>query len=359
MPLPSNANLGFVAGQFIDGTGAPAAGKKVTFTPSVKTLLDAGATPNPVTILPKKITVTLDENGYVPTTTEATAASMDGQHLLATTDTDLSPTGWTWKADFAFGPEFERSSFSFALDVGEQIDLTTESSIPPSGGAVIVQGIPTGGADGQFLAKASALSYDTEWVDPPAGGGGGSTTLDGLTDVSTAGATSGQVLKYNGTQWVPGTDLVGGGGGSTAWADITGKPAAIGAGADAAAARAAIGAGTSSLAIGTSGTTAKAGDYAPTWTEVSGKPASIAAGADAAAARAAIGAGTSSLAIGTTGSTAMAGNKTAANLGGIVSDPTGIPGAFALENFVGIAKVDYDALVDPETNYPNVTFLEV
>lgn len=47
------------------------------------------------------------------------------------------------------------------------------------------------------------------------------------------------------------------------WAGISGKPAVIAAGADAAAARTAIGAGTSSLALGTTAGTAKAGDYAP------------------------------------------------------------------------------------------------
>jgi hypothetical protein len=41
---------------------------------------------------------------------------------------------------------------------------------------------------------------------------------------------------------------------------------------DAPTARTAIGAGTSNLAIGTTGTTAKAGNYVPGWTEVTGKP---------------------------------------------------------------------------------------
>lgn len=79
---------------------------------------------------------------------------------------------------------------------------------------------------------------------------------------------------------------------TVSWGSITEKPAVIAAGTDAAAARAAIGAGTSSLAIGTTASTAKAGNYVPTWTEVTSKPAVIAAGTDAAAARAAIGAGT-------------------------------------------------------------------
>ncbi|EKG0328519.1 DUF1737 domain-containing protein [Pseudomonas aeruginosa] len=72
--------------------------------------------------------------------------------------------------------------------------------------------------------------------------------------------------------------------------------------------RAAIGAGTSNLQLGTTATTAKAGDYAPAWGDVTGKPAVIAAGTDAATARGAIGAGTSSLAIGTTATTAAAGD---------------------------------------------------
>ena len=84
----------------------------------------------------------------------------------------------------------------------------------------------------------------------------------------------------------------GGGGGPTAWDDITDKPAVIAAGDTQAAARSSIGAGTSNLSVGTSASDAKAGNYQPTWAQVSGKPAVIAAGADQAAARSAIGAGT-------------------------------------------------------------------
>lgn len=49
----------------------------------------------------------------------------------------------------------------------------------------------------------------------------------------------------------------------------------------------------------------------PTWSELAGKPAVIGAGATQADARTAIGAGTSSLAIGTTATTAAAGNRAA------------------------------------------------
>ena len=35
------------------------------------------------------------------------------------------------------------------------------------------QGVPTGGSDGQILAKASGTDYDTEWIAAPSGGGAG------------------------------------------------------------------------------------------------------------------------------------------------------------------------------------------
>jgi len=50
------------------------------------------------------------------------------------------------------------------------------------------------------------------------------------------------------------------------------------------------------------------GSEAPTWDDILGKPAFIAAGEDAATARAAVGAGTSNLALGTTSTTALAGD---------------------------------------------------
>lgn len=83
--------------------------------------------------------------------------------------------------------------------------------------------------------------------------------------------------------------------------------------ADATSARTAIGAGTgnSNLALGTTSTTAKAGDYQPTSADISDSSAvgrSVLTAADEAAARTAIGAGTSNLAVGTGAADAKAGN---------------------------------------------------
>lgn len=84
----------------------------------------------------------------------------------------------------------------------------------------------------------------------------------------------------------------GGGGGGTSLTDysqvvaLPGYPSVIAAGATALAARSAIGA--SDLQIGTTATTAKAGNAVPLWTDIV-KPAFIAAGTTAALARSAIG----------------------------------------------------------------------
>ena len=60
------------------------------------------------------------------------------------------------------------------------------------------------------------------------GGGGGATTLDGLTDVVINGTpTNGQVLKYNGTNWVNDTDATGGGAGLSTRATVSGNTGSI------------------------------------------------------------------------------------------------------------------------------------
>lgn len=115
-----------------------------------------------------------------------------------------------------------------------------------------------------------------------------------------------------------------GGGGSVSVDDITGAGAtgkALMKAADATTARAAIGAGTSNLAIGTTSTTAKAGDYQPAAVNISDASAvgrSVLTATDAATARTAIGAGTgnSNLVVGTASNQAKAGNyqPTAANI---------------------------------------------
>lgn len=58
------------------------------------------------------------------------------------------------------------------------------------------------------------LKFDgTNWSPGTDVSGGGSGALDDLTDVVLTSPSNGQVLKFNGTNWVNGTDNTGGGGG--------------------------------------------------------------------------------------------------------------------------------------------------
>ena len=72
-------------------------------------------------------------------------------------------------------------------------------------GDVVITGTPSNG---------QVLKFDgTNWVNgTDSTGGGGATALDGLTDVIITGTpTTGQVLKFDGTNWVNGTDATGSG----------------------------------------------------------------------------------------------------------------------------------------------------
>lgn len=91
---------------------------------------------------------------------------------------------------------------------------------------------------------------------------------------------TGELKRGNGTDAYSDLLAIGGNDGepaSVAWADVTGKPS------------------TFAPTIGTTATTAKAGNYAPAWADVTGKPATFAP------------------TIGTTAATAAAGNHTHSN----------------------------------------------
>ena len=99
------------------------------------------------------------------------------------------------------------------LDTAVQAKLNSVAGSPGATGASGPQGVQgISGLQGATGAQGVAGSQGaTGATGAP---GSGATTLDQLTDVTTTGVTSGQVLKYDGTQWAPAADATGGGGGA-------------------------------------------------------------------------------------------------------------------------------------------------
>lgn len=134
-------------------------------------------------------------------------------------------------------------------------------------------------ADGTFTATLVASGdpdmVPTNWTWKASVNLNGGPTITTQTFVLNPGQTL-DITAITTVQTNLGTAPAIGGGGVSSWNDLQDKPAFIGAGADAATARAAIGAGTSNLTLGSSATTAKAGNWLPDYsTDVQGKPATF------------------------------------------------------------------------------------
>ena len=151
MPLPTNVSYGTVKGRFIlafsdsDDSGlepdaVPAAGS-VFFTASPVLLKNSSASPNPVTILPSPVEVSLDEDGYIRSYAGETGL---GVRLVATDDPENNPVDWTWRADFRLvdesGAPLSIPSFSFSLPSNEEVDLTDLSPVPSANGTFYIVG---------------------------------------------------------------------------------------------------------------------------------------------------------------------------------------------------------------------------
>lgn len=185
----------------------------------------------------------------------ATGPSIDVM-VPAVDDPDISPTGFSWVVEVAFNDKTATETFYVKpLVASGQVNL--RQVVVPS--------------------SAPALS-EVQYVGVP----GGLAKLD----------ADGDVVDADGIKVISG----GGGGGPINASQINDSTAigrALVTAASSTAARSAIGAGTSSLALGTTGTTAKAGDYQPTVENISNATAigrTVLKAADAAAARTAIGA---------------------------------------------------------------------
>ena len=178
MALPSNVNYGTVVGQFLlayaDGSdvgpnpdGVPAKGF-IYFRPSPVKILDASASPNPVTILPAVVECALDSQGYL-----LGGDGTRGVRMVATNDPDLSPLNWTWTVEFRLTDQDDVPvpipSYSISLPADTTVDLTTVSPVPDASGTFYLVG-PTGATGPQgpigLTGQAATIAVGTVTTGP-------------------------------------------------------------------------------------------------------------------------------------------------------------------------------------------------
>ena len=138
------------------------------------------------------------------------ALDVNGQDIVTTSngDIDLDPNG---SGVVVFKGNATKGSGQFKLNCENNSHGITIKGPPHSAGANYTLTLPNddGSADQVLKTDGSGV---LSWV---AQSGGGASALGDLSDVSTTGASSGQVLKYNGSSWAPAADNTGGGGGGS------------------------------------------------------------------------------------------------------------------------------------------------
>jgi hypothetical protein len=154
-----------------------------------------------------------------PTGQGVPSGGTTGQYLKKSSGTNYDTSWGTLSAvatSGAYGDLSGTPTLATVATSGSYADLSSKPTIPTKtsdltndSGFITSNGIPSQtGQSGKYLTtNGSALSWGTVT--------GGSTTLDGLSDVVITSVSSGQVLKYDGTNWVNSTDNTGGGGGGS------------------------------------------------------------------------------------------------------------------------------------------------
>ena len=144
MGLPANVGFGRVTGRLIraildgpsdadtDPDGVPIEGAKVTFTASVKRVVNRTATP-PVSIFIDPVTVVTNGDGIL-----VSPDGTDGVTLVASDDADLDPTGWTYKVTMT-APSISTLSWSITVPEGSVQDLATAIPVPANPGTAVVE----------------------------------------------------------------------------------------------------------------------------------------------------------------------------------------------------------------------------
>ena len=135
---------------------------------------------------------------------------VNGKDIVTTSNgtIDLNPNG---SGVVVFSGNATRGSGQFKLNCENNSHGVTIKGPAHAAAANYTLTLPTTDGNANQVLKTDGSGV-LAWVDQS---GGGATALNGLTDVSTAGVSTGQVLKYNGTSWAPAADNNSGGGGGS------------------------------------------------------------------------------------------------------------------------------------------------
>lgn len=157
--LPSNVRYGMITGKFVravtdtmdegqDPDGVPIVGVRATFTPNFfPAVVRNRTTSPPTTILLEPIHAATNEDGVLTVLIQDESnnwilppyGSPTGVKLVASMDPNLDPNGWTWTVDIEASNTFPNMTFTFAVPVNSELDLTTLVNQPASPGNEILE----------------------------------------------------------------------------------------------------------------------------------------------------------------------------------------------------------------------------
>lgn len=235
---------------------------KVTFTPIFPAVKFIGTEtdPEPKTVLPR------------PQTYDILNGRLKGKsgnnfvRLVANDSPGTSPQGWQYRVDYQLDDGYTFGSFFFSLNGGDDLYLTLQQPEEVTPGVFYVTG-PKGDKGDSGTGSSAHTHVATDISDSSVIGRAVLTAVDAAAARAAIGAAA-TVHTHDDRYYTEGeSDLrFAANVHNHAMTEITGSTAtgrAVLGAADAATARTAIGAGTSSLVLGTTAGTAKAGDYTP------------------------------------------------------------------------------------------------
>lgn len=178
-----------------------ATGGTVTITPSIRSVRYTGAQ-GPMILAARPAKGVIDSEGYLCTSQEDGTPGDRGMVFPATDDTDLTPTDWTYEVSIILDGQVRIGTFNVKLPEGATVYLSLAVPVPSSGGTAVVVD-PTTAERAEVAAdRAEAAADEAEGYAPTFVWDGTALVIDGGTPVDLKGEQ-----------------------GTTAWADLTGKPA--------------------------------------------------------------------------------------------------------------------------------------